>query len=243
MSFVNVFPDSEAMALEIARQWYYGAHKASQKKNVFTIVLSGGATASKVYRKIGSSQWNDKMPWEVIHIFWADERCVPPKHEESNYFNIQRAFLENLPIPAENIHRICGETEPFSEAARYEKEILDHLALRNDAHKLFDWVLLGVGSDGHTASLFPGNEYLLDSPNICAVVEHPATGQKRITLTPYAINRSARVTYHVVGQDKATIVSDLIPKSELKRFPTGHIEGEWFLDRAAGSLLSSTSLG
>ena len=240
MSFVRVFSDPEAMAWEIAHQWYYGAQKASQKKNIFTVVLSGGATASQVYRKISSSQWNNKMPWEAVHIFWADERCVPPEHKESNYFNLQHAFLEELPIPAENIHRICGESEPSVESARYEKDILDHLALRNDEQKLFDWVLLGVGSDGHTASLFPGEDFLLNTKDICAVVRHPVTGQKRITLTPYALNRSDRVTYHVVGQDKAVIVSDLIPKSESKRFPTGHIEGEWFLDTAAGSLLNTS---
>jgi 6-phosphogluconolactonase len=240
MSFVRVFPDPEAMALEIARQWYNGAQKASQKKNVFTIVLSGGATALQVYRKIGSPQWNDKMPWEVIHLFWADERCVPLGHEESNYFNIQRAFLESLPIPAENIHRICGESEPSVESARYEKEILDHLVLRNDKQKLFDWAFLGVGSDGHTASLFPGKDFLLDTKDICAVAKHPVTGQERITLTPYALNRSGRVTYHVVGQDKAVIASDLILKPDNKRFPTGHIKGEWFLDTAASSLLNTS---
>ena len=240
MSFIRVIPDPEAMAWEIARQWYNGAQEASKKKDVFTVVLSGGATALQVYQKIGSPQWYDKMPWEVIHIFWADERCVPPGHEESNYFNIQRALLKSLPISVENIHRICGESEPSVESARYEKEILDHLAFRNDEQKLFDWVLLGVGSDGHTASLFPGEDFLLNTKDICAVVRHPVTGQKRITLTPYALNRSNRVTYHVVGQDKAVIVSDLIPKSESKRFPTGHIEGEWFLDTAAGSLLNTS---
>jgi 6-phosphogluconolactonase len=240
MSFVRVFSDPEAMAWEIAQQWYYGAQEAFQKKNIFTVVLSGGATALQVYRKINAPQWNDKMPWEVVHIFWADERCVPPWHEESNYFNLQRALLEGLSIPAENIHRIRGESEPSMESARYEKIILDHLTFRNEEHKLFDWVLLGVGTDGHTASLFPGNDFLLDTKDICAVVEHPVTGQKRITLTPYALNRSGRITYHVVGQDKAIIVSDLIPKSESKRFPTGHIEGEWFLDTEAGSLISTS---
>jgi 6-phosphogluconolactonase len=239
MSFVRVFPDPEAMALEIAHQWYYGALEASKKKNLFTVVLSGGATALQVYRKIGTPQWNDKMPWEVIHIFWADERCVPPWHEESNYFNIQRTVLKDLSIPAENIHRICGENKPSVESARYEEDILDLMAFRNDEQKLFDWVLLGVGSDGHTASLFPGKDFLLDSQDICVVVKNPATGQNRITLTPYALNQSNRITYHVVGRDKAVIVSDLISKSGSKRFPTGHIEGEWFLDTAAGSLLST----
>jgi 6-phosphogluconolactonase len=101
-------------------------------------------------------------------------------------------------------------------------------------------VLLGIGSDGHTASLFPGQESLLDTQRFCAVVEHPVTGQKRITLTPYALKRSGRVTYHVIGADKAAVVSDLVlENSKNKRFPTDYIEGEWFLDSDAASKVNS----
>ena len=166
---------------------------------------------------------------------------MSPEHEESNYLNIQRTFLSDIQIPEENIHRVRGEKEPSGESLRYEKEIINHLALRKDERKLFDWVLLGVGSDGHTASLFPGQESLLDTQRLCAVVEHPVTGQKRITLTPCALKRSGRVTYHVAGLGKAAVVSDLVSEnSKNQRFPTGYIEGEWFLDTAAASKINSS---
>ena len=236
MKPVRVFADSEAMAEEIARRWHHGAKMATKSKGVYSVVLSGGTTASKVYHKLASPLWINKIPWDTVHIFWADERCVSPEHEESNYLNIQRTFLNDIQIPGENVHRIRGEEEPSGESCRYEKEIIDHLMLRKDEEKLFDWVLLGLGSDGHTASLFSGQESLLDTQDLCAVVQHPVTGQKRITLTPYALNRSGSVTYHVIGSGKAAMVAELISEdSDDKRFFAGYIEGEWFLDTAAAS--------
>ena len=239
MASFSIFSDSKVIAEKIASCWYDQAQKAAMDKRVFSVVLSGGATASLVYRHLAKYKPMSSMIWKWVHIFWADERCVSPEHKESNYLNIQRTFLSDIQIPEKNIHRICGENEPFSECLRYEKEITDHLALKNGDHKLFDWVLLGMGSDGHTASLFPGQEFLLDTQELCAVVTHPVTGEKRITLTPCALNRSSRVTYNVVGLDKAVKVSDLVSKnSRSNRFPTDYIKGEWFLDHAAASLLN-----
>jgi 6-phosphogluconolactonase len=183
MATFSVFPDSESMAEEITSGWYDQIQQAEKEDDVFSVVLSGGKTASRVYRNLANLKSLELLCWERVHIFWADERCVSPEHEESNYFNVQRTFLADLQVPRGNIHRIHGEKEPSGESLRYEKEIINHLALRKDKQKLFDWVFLGLGSDGHTASLFPGQEYLFDTQNLCAVVEHPVTGQKRITLT------------------------------------------------------------
>jgi 6-phosphogluconolactonase len=235
----RIFPDSKVIAEKIASCWYDLAHQAAKDERVFSVVLSGGATASLVYRHLARYKLMSPVIWKWVHIFWADERCVPPEHEESNYLNIQRTFLRDIKIPKKNIHRIRGENEPSSECLRYEKEITDHMLLKNSSYKLFDWVLLGMGSDGHTASLFPGQEYLLDTQDLCAVVKHPVTGKKRITLTPLALNRSGRITYNVIGADKAVKVSDLIQANLMKnRFPTDYVEGEWFLDYAAASLLN-----
>ena len=241
MATIRVFADLESMAEEIAFSWCDQIRQAEKTDDVFSVVLSGGATASLVYRNLANLNSLEAIYWERVHIFWADERCVSPEHEESNYLNIQRTFLSDIQIPEKNIHRIRGEKEPSGESLRYEKEIINHLALRKDERKLFDWVLLGVGSDGHAASLFPGQESLLDTQNLCAVVEHPDSGQKRITLTPYALNRSGSVTYHVIGSGKAAMVAELISEdSDDKRFPAGYIEGEWFLDTAAASRINSS---
>ena len=241
MATLRVFPDSESIAEEIASRWRDQIQQAEEKDDVFSVVLSGGSTASLVYSHLAKLKSVESICWERVHIFWADERCVSPEHEESNYLNIQRTFLNGIQLPGENVHRIRGEEESSGESLRYEKEIIDHLMLRKNEEKFFDWVLLGLGSDGHTSSLFPGQESLLDTQNLCAVVEHPDSGQKRITLTPYALNRSGSVTYHVIGSGKAAMVAELISEdSDDKRFPAGYIEGEWFLDTAAASRINSS---
>ena len=240
MQSVNIFSDSEEMAEEIARRWHRGAKIAAKVKGVFSITLSGGATPLKVYKKVASPLWVNKIPWDAVHIFWTDERCVPPESKESNYQTICRAFLNHVPIPKKNVHRIKGEEEPEKESIRYAKEIKDHMMVRNDQNIFFDWVLLGLGIDGHTASLFPGQEDFLKTSNLCEVAKHPETNQTRITLTPAAIQRSACVTYHVTGQQKAEIVSELVLKPEKnKKYPAANILGEWYLDEAAAFGLKS----
>jgi 6-phosphogluconolactonase len=211
---------------------------AGKVKSIFTVALSGGTTASKVYQKLASPLWISKISWEAVHIFWADERCVSPESEESNYQTICRAFLNRVPIPEKNVHRIKGEDEPEKESIRYAQEIKDHLKLKNRQDIFFDWVLLGIGVDGHTASLFPGQEQLLKTSNLCEVARHPETNQTRITLTPSAIQKSACTTYHIIGQQKAEIVSALVSESaKNKKYPAAHIPGEWYLDEAAASSL------
>jgi 6-phosphogluconolactonase len=242
MKSVRVFLDPEAMAEEIACQWYQGAVRAAKAKNIFSIVLSGGTTATAVYQKVGSSLWSHKIPWKAVHVFWADERCVSPESEESNYQTICRAFLNSVPIPVENVHRIRGEDEPGKESVRYAQEIRDHLTLKNDPNIIFDWVLLGIGMDGHTASLFPEQTELLQTKKLCEVARHPKTGQKRITLSPLALHQSNRITYHVIGSEKAEISSKLISESqESKQYPAGHISADWYLDKAAASCFKLSS--
>ena len=136
------------------------------------------------------------------------------------------------------MHRIKGEEEPETESMRYAQEIKDHMALRNGQDTFFDWALLGLGIDGHTASLFPGQEKILNTSNLCEVTWHPGTNQTRITLTPFTIQRSACVTYHVIGKKKAEIVSALVSKSNKNnKYPAANISGEWYLDQAAASNL------
>jgi len=238
MKSVRVFADSEAMAEEIARRWHHGAQAAAKAKSVFSVVLSGGTTAAKVYHQLASPLWINKIPWDIVHIFWADERCVSPESEESNYQTICRALLNHVSIPESNVHRMKGEEEPKEESIRYAQEIKDHMILRGQQDIFFDWVLLGVGADGHTASLFPGQEKFLKSSSLCEVARHPETNQPRITLTPYAIQRSTRITYHVIGQGKSNMVSALVAESpQCKNYPAAHIPGEWYLDAAAASRL------
>ena len=126
----RVFSDPEAMAEEIASQWQERASQAEKEGRVFSVVLSGGSTASRIYQRLAEPDYADRIPWHVVHFFWADARCVPPENEESNYGNCRRFLLGSLTIPDENIHRIRGEEDPAAESARYEREIQNHMRLR-----------------------------------------------------------------------------------------------------------------
>ena len=239
MKSLRVFTDSEAMAEEIARRWHQGAQTAAKAKRIFSVVLSGGTTTSKVYQKAASPFWSDKMSWDAVHIFWADERCVSPESEESNYQTICRTLLNHIPIPENNVHRIKGEEEPEKESIRYAQEIKEHMIMKGRQDVCFDWVFLGLGIDGHTASLFPGQEKVLKSSNLCEVARHPKTDQTRITLTPSAIQRSSCITYHVIGKNKSKIVSEVLSgNSGRSKYPVSLMPGEWYLDKAASSRLS-----
>ncbi len=239
MKSVRLFSDPETMAEEIALQWQESASLAEKEERIFSVVLSGGSTAERIYRKLAEQGYAERIPWQAVHLFWADERCVSPESEESNYGNCRRFLLNHIPIPKENTHRIRGEDDPAWESARYEREIQNHMALRKGQTDFFDWVFLGVGSDGHTASLFPGHGSV-NSLNLCEEVPHPQTGQMRVTLTPLAIKKSKRITYHVIGRGKAEIISDLVSGSgETSRYPAAHVQGEWYLDSEAASNLSS----
>ena len=239
MKTIQIFSRPENMAQAIARSWCEQAQRAAENHRVFSVVVSGGSTDPALYREMAAPEWRGRIPWEWVHIFWVDERCVPSKHEESNYRIVSDFLLSHITIPEKNVHRIRGEEDPAEESVRYEKEIQDHQELRKGDANLFDWIFLGVGLDGHTASLFPEQKTLLDLPNLCGIARHPQTDQIRITLTPSAINRSHRITYHVIGRGKARVVSELLSEpSEKSHYPTAHIKGEWYLDQEAAFYFS-----
>jgi len=235
MNSLRVFCDFDEIAEEIARCWCEQAMQAASDHRIFSVVLSGGSTGPALYGKLAEPKWRNHDFWEWVHIFFADERCVPPNDEGSNYKIVSHYLLNHISIPAKNIHRMRGEENPKEESLRYSKDIQNHLEARKGKNHFFDWVFLGLGLDGHTASLFPGNDSI-DSKKLCEVAQHPKTGQKRITMTPYAINKSSRITYHVVGERKAEIVSKLASHLVASNIsPVSLIQGEWFLDKAAAS--------
>ena len=237
MKSVHVFPDSEELAEEIARSWCEQVKMAVNNCGTFSVVLSGGSQDPALYGRLTEHKWRGRIPWESVHIFFADERCVPPGDEESNYKTICGHLLSHIPIPEKNIHRMRGEDDPVEESVRYAEEIQNHLVLRKEKACFFDWIFLGVGLDGHTASLFSGHN-LENSNKLCETTEHPKTGQRRITMTPLAINNSRRITYHVIGKKKAEIVFKLATDPSASNiFPAAQIRGEWFLDKEAASRL------
>jgi 6-phosphogluconolactonase len=240
---IKIFPQVEKLAEAVALELKKASKQAHDGGQRFGLVLAGGSTPRAVYQYLARPEFKDSIPWECIHFFWGDERCVPPDHEDSNYRMAREALLDPLAIPEENVHRIRGENEPQAEAARYAEEIINNLKPQPGESPRFDWILLGLGTDGHTASLFPGVESLADPSGICAVAIQPQSGQKRITLTSRIINHAKRVSFIVNGKSKAPVVAEILNGTpEGQNYPAAKVhptEGtlEWFLDvEAAGNL-------
>lgn len=196
------------------------------------VAVSGGSTPRLFFERLGSVPQED-IPWTIIHIYWVDERCVAPDDKDSNYGMVREALFRKIAIPEANIHRIRGEEDAEAECTRYAGEISAHVP-HQDGKAIFDLVILGIGEDGHTASIFPDQMALLQSARICEVSHHPQTGQTRITLTGSVINSAKQVFFVATGKNKSRILRSVL--NERKRFyPASHIlpaSGEltWFLD-------------
>lgn len=224
---------------ELAKAFCDELMKMSKSKENFCIALSGGTTPKIIFQAL-AEDYNSKINWNKIHLFWGDERCVLPEDDQSNYGMTKKYLLDFIDIPEKNVHRIFGENDPGSEAERYSEEIKKKVIIKNGLPN-FDLVMLGLGEDGHTASIFPNQSHLLNSEKIYEVAIHPSSGQKRITITGKVINNSKRVIFLVAGKSKAKILQNVIEKRE-KKFPAEYIEPingslEFFIDFAAAELL------
>ncbi len=234
---VRIFETPKKVYKAISKEIIKHAQKSNQPR--FDIALSGGNSTKGLFKKM-SKKYADKIPWERIHLWWGDERCVSPHDEESNYKMTVDYLLSRINIPKENIHRIRGEKNPDEEAVRYSEEIASNLNQRGNI-PVFDLIILGMGNDGHTASVFPNQMELLNDENICAVAQHPTSGQKRITLTGKVINNANRIFFLTTGEGKATRISEIMNDNEkAKLLPAYHISPDngrliWFLDEAAAS--------
>jgi len=205
------------------------------------VALSGGSTPKIVFDELSNSK-KYKIDWSKVHLYWGDERCVPPTDEQSNYKMTVEHLLENIDIPSKNIHRILGENDPVKEAFRYGDELSVNIPQDNKV-PIFDMVILGMGEDGHTASVFPHEIDLWHSKNTCEVAIHPDSGQKRITITGKVINHSKLVIFLVTGAGKKEKLSEIIhKKGDYEKYPASLVAPRsgnliWFLDADAASEL------
>lgn len=237
---VRIYDDSKEVIKALAKKIYKLTLESKQAR--FDIVLSGGYTPIELFKRL-NKKYSEAISWKRIHFWWGDERCVAPDNENSNFKSANDTLLSKINIPHENIHRIKGENNPEEEAIRYAEEIEKNLNYRGD-NPVFDLVILGVGDDGHTASIFPDQLDLFEEERICAASQHPITGQNRITLTGRVINNANRIYFLVVGNSKAQRISEIMNDDEAaKLLPAYYISpknGEliWFLDEAAASKIS-----
>ena len=215
------------------------------------ISLSGGSTPQGWFRMLAQSAHAAAVRWENLHFWWGDERCVPPDDEESNFGTAQRLLLAHVPLPPGNIHRIRGEDRPETEVLRYAAEIRQYVPVGATGLPSFDWVLLGMGDDGHTASLFPGQTDFAE-PELTVLVQHPVSGQNRISKSAALLMAGQRVDYLVTGAGKAVLVRDIHemdtnPEARAQspwpaaRILSLHGESTWYLDPSAASLILKSS--
>lgn len=239
---VRILADDTRLAHEAATEFARLATDSVQQKNLFTVALSGGSTPKTLYSLLADEPWRSELPWRQMHFFWSDERHVPPDHPDSNYRMADEALLSKIPVPPENIHRIRGEeSDPATAAAMYEQELQTSFHLSAGELPKFDLVLLGLGTDGHTASLFPGTAALHERDRLVVANWVEKLNAWRITLTLPVLNNAANVIFLVSGPEKADIVRAIFA-GPAAQYPTHLILAPngrllWFLDNDAGRFI------
>ncbi len=207
MTAIRVLPDSAALADAAARHVAEHAQAAIDARGAFSIALSGGSTPRELPRRLARPPLVDQIDWSRVHVFFGDERCVPPDDPESNYRMADETLLSRVPIPASHVHRMRGELDPSSAADAYERELRAYFG--NDQPCL-DLILLGMGDNGHTASLFPGLTAVRENQR-WDIAEYVAeVGMWRITLTPYVLNLGREVLFLVAGGGKASMLRNVL---------------------------------
>jgi 6-phosphogluconolactonase len=201
-ALLSIHPDAHAAARAVAESFAEHAAQAVASRGRFSVALTGGSGPVEAYHLLAEEPFRSRIPWEGVHLFWGDERCVPPRHERSNYRMANQAFVSRVPIPPENVHRMRGELRPEEGAARYADELA---AFFGAGVPRFDLVHLGVGPDAHVASLFPFSEPLRERERTVATNLHRPLGEPRITLTLPVLNAAARVEMIVIGTSKAEV--------------------------------------
>jgi len=207
---IIVCRDLQELNRKAAEQFIALAGAASAQAERFAVALSGGSTPKALYELRGSAEYRDRVEWSRVHLFWGDERCVPLDHPESNFRMVQESLLNRVQIPPENVHRMAGEKEPEAAAEEYEKELRRFLNSTSDRPPRFDLVYLGLGEDGHTASLFPGSAAVSENRRWVTTAYVERLKAYRLTLTLSVINAAAQVTFLISGASKRAIVNQLL---------------------------------
>lgn len=234
---VQVFESPAAATAALAEKF---AAAAINSKGNFYVALSGGSTPRALYALL-AAEYRDRLPWDRLHFFWGDERCVPVGHADRNDLMATEAMLSKVPVPRVNIHSMPAELEDHEEAARRYDELL-----RKSLHwpSRFDWIFLGLGADGHTASLFPGTDAVWEKTRLAVPVWVEKLNSHRLTLTLPVLNSAAVVAFLAVGADKSENAALAIEGAALPKIPASLVRppgGEllWYLDRDAASRLSA----
>lgn len=238
-SSIFVFETPEQLALAAAERFVKYAGKP--KETTFSVALAGGNTPRRVYELLATELFKKQVEWSRVHLFFGDERCVPPEHPDSNYAMVNDVLISRVPIPANNVHRIIGEGSASEHALAYENELRAFFC--GLLWPRFDLILLGMGEDGHTASLFPNSAALREMSRWVVSTRNFQSDQDRITLTVPAVNHASRIAVLVTGRKKAQRLKEVLrPEAGSEQLPIQAItpiDGvlEWLVDSDAASLL------
>jgi 6-phosphogluconolactonase len=240
MAEIRIFPDMDVLATAAAERFVDLAAMAVAERGQFSVALSGGSTPRATYRLLAAEENAACVDWTKVHVFWGDERCVPPDHPGSSFWVAREALLDRVPLPEGNVHRVWGELEPEQAARAYTAELLTFFSA---GWPSFDLVLLGLGNDGHTASLFPDSPALDERhrPVVAVTAHYEDRPAQRVSLTVPAINAARQVIFLVAGASKAGIVSAVL-EGPPERYPAQLIQPAagvlvWMMDAPAASLL------
>ncbi|HSS20569.1 MAG TPA: 6-phosphogluconolactonase [Pyrinomonadaceae bacterium] len=243
---VSVFDSPEELAEAAAQKFIAEANSAIKARGRVAFALAGGQTPRRVYELLGT-EFANSVEWQSVNLFFGDERCVPPGHVNSNYRMVQESLIAKVPIPAANVHRMMGEAGALEGAALYERELKNFFT--GQVWPRFDLVFLGLGTDGHTASLFPGSSALNETEKWVSAAE-AADHSDRITLTFPVINNAAHVVFIVTGKEKASSLRAVLGDADgdvSSLPPARHVKPangllEWLVDRNAAALLLASAM-
>ena len=236
---IHVYPDGPAVARAFADH-VVAKLKAKPEGPVFW-ALSGGSTPKLLFQLM-AAEYKDKVDWSRLHFFWGDERCVPHDDPESNFGEVKNLLFDHVPVVWEQVHAVDTSLPPVEAAAAYGETMMQLLPSNSDGLPILDINMLGMGGDGHTASIFPANmDELLTDHRICAVATHPDSGQKRVTMTGPVLMASDEVCFLVTGAGKKERVAQILGKQDgYEAFPVAHVRPvsgnlHWFLDEPAAA--------
>jgi 6-phosphogluconolactonase len=248
---IRILDNAERLSWEAAEEFARQAGEAARTRGAFCVALSGGSTPKALYALLAAetgSPFRARVPWEATHVFWGDERHVPPDHPDSNYRMAHEAMLSRAPVPAQNVHRIQAENPDAGRAAaEYAENLRQFFRPAPGQFPRFDLILLGMGPDGHTASLFPGTEAVREQNALVAAPWVEKLRSHRITLTPPVLNGATCVVFLVSGAEKADALQQVLEGDyQPDRLPAQIIRPAngrvlWLVDRAAARRLAPPS--
>ena len=243
---VRILADAAAIARRAAETFIDATTAAAKEKGIFSVALAGGSTPKALYALLVSDALRGQLPWDKMQVFFGDERHVGPDHPDSNFRMATEAMISKSPLRAEQVHRIKAENPDTEQAARdYEQELRSHFKLAHGEAPRFDLVLLGMGNEGHTLSLFPGTKALRDNGRLVMRNWVGKLFAERVTLTAPAVNNAAQVIFMVAGAEKAPALKAVLEGPyEPEQLPAQLIQPKngkllWLVDTAAGSMLST----